>query len=362
MSSPQDDTPPPTPAALTPRQQIYEGARTKLVTRTMADVASMADGALNAHRSRVEPQNIGEMAALADMLSKGSVVQIPIPRSTETRDATPQEILALILTGADMGLSAMQSVRGLFNIGGKIGAYVKMLHAMVRAHPLCKELRPIKTTRESAIWFAWREGDTQGQEFEFTIEDATAAELTSRAMWRKHLRRMLSARALGEAIQMTWPDVIQGLGNADELIEGMGGESDEPTPEVVARREEEARRWASERRTKPGATPEPGQEYKRAPEAKPKPGPTAAELHSAFLVDARKAGARTKAEMIDAAIAAVDKADLSLLTLEDRPKVLAEITRRAEAERSPEKSAAARSVLDEARAPAANTEDDDIRF
>lgn len=333
------------------QRALIQAHKEILITRSGGDLAQLANGALA--RSRIEPTNIAEMTALAQILAQGEVMRMPVTGSaTETRAATGSEILGCIMTGADMGLSAMQSVRGLYNIGGKWAAYVKMLHAIVRASPLCKELRQVTSTEDLAVWFAWRTGDSVGSEFEYGLKRAKVAGLAERSVWRKNPWDMLSARALGLALSRTWPDLVQGLSAAEDLIEAFAVERDEQAA---------PNHWSNQPPRAPVDPPRVGAVRVEAPvPVAAVPEVTPAQAHADFMRGAAVL-ARSRAQIEDAAIQVADQPDLAKLTPTQRVAVLGHLRSAADASSRPVDADAA-GLLSEARQIAPGPADEDIPF
>lgn len=176
------------------------------------------------------------LAALAVTLS-AAVVGIPPPLR-----GRPNDVLAVLLTGRDLGLSPMAALRGLDPIQGVVSVPPETVKALVHRNKLGRVWKGAETV-ESCTWHAVRADDPDHEEsFTFTWDDAVAAELVSpdckprkhtetcrkgsgKLPWPKGCRqgyitypkRMLSWRALGYLLSDVFSEVGTGLYSAEEM-------------------------------------------------------------------------------------------------------------------------------------------------
>jgi hypothetical protein len=142
----------------------------------------------------------------------GKIARTPfVPRAMQ---GNPAIVAAAILTGRELGLGPMTSLRGLDVIEGKVAMTAQML------------LARIYRAGHRVVWVAANDkearvrierGDGLGEaEAGWTIGDAQRAGIAGKAVWSKYPRAMLRARALTEAAAMACPDVALGLEGAPD--------------------------------------------------------------------------------------------------------------------------------------------------
>jgi hypothetical protein len=125
---------------------------------------------------------------------------VPSGLREQNGDANPAAVLAAMLTGREVGLEPMESLRSIHMIEGKptLSAEAQMKLAMLGGHMLIVT----ETTHESAT-VKYRNGawpaDQPALEITFDLEDAELAGLSSKPMWKKYGRAMLRSRAITEA-------------------------------------------------------------------------------------------------------------------------------------------------------------------
>jgi hypothetical protein len=125
---------------------------------------------------------------------------VPSGLREQNGEANPAAVLAAMLTGREVGLEPMESLRSIHMIEGKptLSAEAQMKLAMLGGHMLIVT----ETTRESATVKyrngAWPE-DQKALEITFDMQDAEDAGLSSKPMWKKYGRAMLRSRAITEA-------------------------------------------------------------------------------------------------------------------------------------------------------------------
>ena len=130
----------------------------------------------------------------------------------------PEQVLAAMLAGREVGLSPMEALRSFHVIEGKpsMSAELMMTLALRSGHDLWVS----EASRERAVVTArhrdWPEDRTV--QVEFTIEDAGDAGLTGKGNWKKYARAMLRSRAVSEAVRQVCPEVLVGATyTAEEL-------------------------------------------------------------------------------------------------------------------------------------------------
>ena len=138
---------------------------------------------------------------------------------------TAEKALAVMQTGKELGIGAMQSLRAIHIIDGKPTMSAELIAGLVLSRIPGAMLRVVETTEERCVVHAARPGH-EPTPFVFTMQDAKQAGIASKDNWRKYPRAMLRSRAITEAARAIFPDATMGLYDADELgaITGESGE------------------------------------------------------------------------------------------------------------------------------------------
>jgi hypothetical protein len=130
--------------------------------------------------------------------------------------ATPSAAFIIMATGQELGLSPMQSMRGIHIVEGKPVLSADMIGALCKKSPLCKYFRQLESTVERAVFETWRAGDPEATRGVFTIEDARRAELAGRNTWKRYPAAMLRARCVSALARTVYPDLLLGVYCDDE--------------------------------------------------------------------------------------------------------------------------------------------------
>lgn len=139
----------------------------------------------------------------------------------------PHSVLACILTGEELGLGPMQSLRMVNVIEGRPAASAELMRALVNraGHRI-----DVVEATEDHVTLSGVRRDTGGRAtVTWTMADAQRAKLTGNPAWSKYPRSMLLARATSELCRALFADVIGGLYTPEETaaIEGHAWEPSE---------------------------------------------------------------------------------------------------------------------------------------
>ncbi|MFD4294162.1 hypothetical protein ACFWQG_13175 [Rhodococcus sp. NPDC058532] len=129
----------------------------------------------------------------------------------------PDNATAAILFGAELGLTAIQSLQNIFVVRGKPAMYGRTMAALVvaRGHHLAE----VETSPESVTW-AGRRADN-GQEFSatWTMDRAKQAGFLSNEKYAKQPTEMLRAKAQTEVCRTLFADVLLGMSHSVEDLD-----------------------------------------------------------------------------------------------------------------------------------------------
>ncbi len=154
---------------------------------------------------------------------------------------TPEAVLFVILTGRDLGLSPVQSLRSIHLIQGKIEVSADMqlgLFKRAGGRAIWKEL----TDTRAVLHLTHPNGDQHAESF--SIEDARRAKLGG-DNWTKYPKAMLRSRAITAGLKSLGFDATAGL--------YAPGEIDQESPVTV---DDDGVVLSSEASVVPGATEE----------------------------------------------------------------------------------------------------------
>ncbi len=155
----------------------------------------------------VAPKDLTESQSLSKTLALSSLMPMALRKK-------PEDVLAIVLTGAELGLAPMQAVRGLHIINGRVSLSADLIGALVRRSPACEYLKLVESTGQVAIFETKRKGDPDPTQLKWTIEQARVAGLTG-DNWKKYPDAMLRARCQASICRAVYPDVCFGLYDAD---------------------------------------------------------------------------------------------------------------------------------------------------
>lgn len=155
----------------------------------------------------IEPQTLAELKDLAANFAASGLFG----------NLSPQQALVISLAGRDLGFSYTQALRAFSIIKGKPTLTADGMVAAVLSRGVCEWFRPVEISDVAATWEAKRVG-CDAVRYTFTMQDAERAGLVS-DMYRRHPRRMLSARAKAYLARDLFPEVLLGLVTEDEADE-----------------------------------------------------------------------------------------------------------------------------------------------
>jgi hypothetical protein len=175
----------------------------------------------------------------------------------------------VILTGQEIGVQPMASLRSIDVINGTPAMRALALRALVQSkgHRVWVE----EATETRAIVKGQRRGEERVQTSTWTMDRAKGLGLIGRENWRKQPQAMLVARATSELCRLVAADVILGVPYSIEELQD-GDEQTQPSVEAAA---PVSRRTARRRALTVAEAPtEPTPE----PDPTPDPNPVAAEV------------------------------------------------------------------------------------
>jgi hypothetical protein len=223
-----------------------------------AEVATRTNG--TALASQPPPRAVVELAEWAQSAQAAYEVATHLVQTSFVPDAfrnKPHEATAAILSGSEVGLSPMASLRAFDVINGTAAPRAITLRAIVQSqgHEVWEE----EQTSTRAIVCGRRRGSAVVQRSEWTLDRAKGLNLLGKPNWKNQPGAMLVARATGELCRLVAADAILGMPySIEELADGGVTESRGEPAAAAPAEPAKARRTAQ--RTKPPAKPAPAEE------------------------------------------------------------------------------------------------------
>lgn len=179
----------------------------------------------------IVPRSVEDAERLAARLAKSGLM----PKDLRGK---PDDVLVVVLTGMELGLSPMQSVRSLAVINGKPVMSADLMVALCNRSAECLEFRLVESTAKAATYQAHRRG-AEPVKLTWTMDQAKAAGLAGKDTWQKYPDAMLRARCASALARAVFPDLVLGVYEKDEGDELRGGGAPEgysapPSPKVAA--------------------------------------------------------------------------------------------------------------------------------
>lgn len=186
------------------------------------------------HVPSVTTSSVLELVPEADRLVSRIASTSFVPKAYR---AKPDELLAAILTGHELGLPPMTAMSKVHNIEGTATLSAEAMRALVlsRGHELWVE----DASDHKVIVGGRRAGSDKVTHITWTMDMAKKANLVGKANWRKHPQQMLLARATAQLCRTIFPDCLAGISYSyEEAVDGDLAEDD--TDDVVTASERPA--------------------------------------------------------------------------------------------------------------------------
>lgn len=181
-------------------------------------------------RFSLEPQNFDDAWKFAEIIASSDLV----PKDFKNK---PGNVLVAMQMGAELGLPIMQAIQNIAVINGRPSLWGDALLALVKASPLCEYfMEEWDEATQTATARTLRNGDPSETVRTFSMDDAKMAALSGKqGPWRQYPRRMCQMRARGFCARDAYPDVLKGIGSAEEQTDtprliGSGSASPDPEP------------------------------------------------------------------------------------------------------------------------------------
>ena len=118
-----------------------------------------------------------------------------------------QKILMIILAAREMGIPIFQALNGgIWNIQGKVELSPRLMASMIRRAGHSIDIKVLDENECVLVGTRKDNGDTHTAKF--SLEDAKAAGLTGKGVWKSYAEDMLYARAMSRLGRRLFADVI----------------------------------------------------------------------------------------------------------------------------------------------------------
>jgi hypothetical protein len=160
-----------------------------------------------------KPSSVSEALDLADRLSQSGLIPAALQKH-------PADVLVVIMTGHEYGLSPMQAMRGMYVQNGRAVFYADHMVALVRRSGLCETFHVVESNERRAVYETKRRGEPVLR-LEWTLEMAKRAGLSNKDNWKGYPAAMLRARCKADLCRAAYEDVIQGIVTREEVDDGV---------------------------------------------------------------------------------------------------------------------------------------------
>jgi len=147
-----------------------------------------------------EPNDLDGAYKLAKVLFAGQL----LPSSIKS----PEAALTIIAAGRELGLTAMQSIQGIYIVDGKLSLSTKLRVALIWRSGVCEYFNMLQSNEKEATFETKRVGASAPMKLSYTIEDAVRAGLAKKNNWVTNPKPMLRWRCIGQLCDLAYPDVI----------------------------------------------------------------------------------------------------------------------------------------------------------
>jgi hypothetical protein len=199
---------PPAPHEAQPEQ--LKSSRLEAQREMLALVATQ--GELNS--SRYEPRDLPSAITLARMIATSPLC----PMALRGREA---DVLLVMMTGAEIGLTTMQSLRNIYVVEGRIGMSAALIRGRCQKHAECELFEIAEADGAHAVVEVKKRGWSERRLVSWSLEDAERAGLLKDdrpdSLWQRWPQEMCVARATTRAASMYFPDITAGLLSEEEL-------------------------------------------------------------------------------------------------------------------------------------------------
>jgi hypothetical protein len=219
MSTPTRPLPPPDDGGgdhvldAPPETTTYQALRTPRLDE-QRELLTLVETTGELSSSRYEPRDLPSAITLARMIATSPLC----PLALRGREA---DVLLVMMTGAEIGLTTMQSLRNLYIVEGRIGMSAALIRGRCQKHRDCARFEVAEADAAHAVVEVKKRGWTESRRVSWSIADAERAGLIKEdqpdSLWRRWPQEMCVARATTRAASMYFPEITSGLLSEEDL-------------------------------------------------------------------------------------------------------------------------------------------------
>jgi hypothetical protein len=132
----------------------------------------------------------------------------------------PDEVLAVMIHGAELGLPPITALRSIHMIEGQPSASAALIRALIMRHGHLLQWREVSAER---VVLYGRRADTGSDALvTWTLDDARRANLLGKGNWKTYPKAMLAARATSEMGRLLFADLLHGISYTPEELGAVG--------------------------------------------------------------------------------------------------------------------------------------------
>jgi hypothetical protein len=154
---------------------------------------------------------VADVAKLSDHIAETEFV----PKALRNK---PAAIAACILTGRELGIGPMASLKSIHMVQGvpSLSAEYKRARALAAGHQIVVD----DSNATRCVVRGRRAGSESWLTIQWTMDMANRAKISGKDVWKQYPQRMLQARATSELCDLLFPDATLGLPTTEELEDG----------------------------------------------------------------------------------------------------------------------------------------------
>jgi 5'-3' exonuclease len=210
MSEPES-----TPENETPLPPVdYEGSPGRLnaaieVVKPAQQTEAIAQAQSLPFETSLEPRTVQQAWALSKAIHNSRLFACE----------SPDQALMILMTGRELGISAMASLRGFYFVKGRPVMSSQLMAGLILKSGRAEYFECVESGPKSATYATKRKGGSGNEQRKtFTIDDAKLAQLIKAdGNWQKYPTNMCEARAAAFLARLVYPDVIMGVYTPGEL-------------------------------------------------------------------------------------------------------------------------------------------------
>ncbi len=179
----------------------------------MTDQNALTNHETSTQALALVPTSLDGAMQLARWLSSAKF----LPEALRGKEA---DIFTMVIAGLELGLPPMAALRGMYIVNGKPSLESKTKAALCLQKSAAVYFKRTEHTADATTWETKRRDTGEISTMRYTREQAKEAGLLTKAgPWSNYAQRMISHRALGWLCDDAYPDVMLGIGTAEDRFD-----------------------------------------------------------------------------------------------------------------------------------------------